>query len=175
MSTGSHCRCTMELNQANLAQCFGLHGTVLFVTGCAQGFTVMIAKSPKLALTAHIKTIAHATTLLGLSSAIGNGAIGAEGMYARASQVLVIGGCWISLVGDVAASFTGVHLPLASQAAGAPAVCDPSEDDYSKAPAKRSKPKGAPALATVGMKISAIMVMVGIVPLLRGADWSKLY
>ena len=78
--------------------------------------------NPKLALTAHYKAFLHAFLLTGL------GAAASFGVFPRISATTsavsfysLVGGCWVSLVADVNASFLGVHLPIAAANANAKA------------------------------------------------------
>ena len=84
----------------------------------------------------------------------------------------------MSFVGDVGASITGVHMPLAVSAAkgsgNGSAKVDPAEDDYSVPKEKRTPAKGAPQITTVLMKVSALMMAAGSLVLLTGIDLQSL-
>jgi hypothetical protein len=138
-----------------------------------QGFSIPMSKYPKLCLKAHTKAILHSLTLLGLAGVAGHFTL-SENM-ANYSQWLLASGAWLSLVGDQWASYTGVHMPIATkdQPGG---KLDPSEADYMLPAEKRSKPTSStPAPATAIMKLSAVAMLAGAGIMLSGAAVFRRY
>jgi hypothetical protein len=158
----------------DLAMSLSLHGLLLFVVACLQGFLIPAAASPRLALTAHSKAVIHAVALGLCAVSILSGAVVLGPTASRIALALLAGGAWLSLIGDVWASLQGpgAHLPLAAQAAGQP--CDPAEQDYALPKASRRQASGKPRLSTLLVKVSAVLMMAGGLVLLYGAGWSLL-
>ncbi|MFM8747041.1 MAG: hypothetical protein ACKOED_10300 [Aestuariivirga sp.] len=158
----------------DLAMSLALHGVLLFVVACVQGFLIPVAASPRLALTAHSKAVIHAAALALCAVSVLSGAVVLGPTASRIALALLAGGAWLSLIGDVWASHQGrgSHLPLAAQAAGQP--CDPAEQDYAVPKPSRRPAAGKPLVSTMLVKASAVLMLAGGLVLLYGAGWSLL-
>mmetsp|Transcript_30690 Transcript_30690/g.53857 ORF Transcript_30690/g.53857 Transcript_30690/m.53857 type:complete len:165 (+) Transcript_30690:84-578(+) len=164
------------MSQFDIAKCLAIHGLGNFTLAMIQGFSIPMVASAKLALTAHVKTVGHSFLLMGTAAAVGTGAFTMGATFERVTAGLLVGGCYVSFVGDVLSSVTAVGLPLAAKAAGKGTKCDPAETDYSiEDKYKRTPGSGAPALSTVLQKLSAIAMAAGGALLLSAADFSKAY
>ena len=130
------------MSASSTASIFALHGAVLMSTALLQGFTIPLVKSPKLALTAHVKMVLHACLLTVVAVALYMDATDIERSPAALSYVKysTIIGMWMGSIGDVICSISGVALPIAADKAGA--KCDPGEVDFVSKDRKKSNGKG---------------------------------
>ena len=113
-----------------------------------KGFTMVpeLGANPKLALTAHYKTILHALLAIGVGAAAAAGSFPAMGrISANIAFYTIVVGSWISFYADVNASFIGIHLPLAAKNAGATV-----DEDH---------------INSVLIKVSALFVSIGMLVL----------
>mmetsp|Transcript_19551 Transcript_19551/g.31699 ORF Transcript_19551/g.31699 Transcript_19551/m.31699 type:complete len:152 (-) Transcript_19551:51-506(-) len=105
-----------------LAKSLGMHGVLLVLAGCLQGFTIMpgVGTNPKLALVAHYKTLMHGFMTASCGMAAACGALKPLGnKSSTAAFWLIVGGLWASFFADTRAAFINKHLTNAATAAGA--------------------------------------------------------
>ena len=142
-------------------------------TALLQGFSIPLVKSPKLALTAHVKMTLHAALFAVVAAALYMDATGIAKSPSSMTYVKysIIGGIWTSSLGDVMCSISGIALPMAAEKAGA--ICDPSEVDF-VSKKKKSDGKGTPTLGVVMVKMGAVFGLTGLLTIMYHAKWSKI-